>query len=82
MTAIEQLPDYMKVCFKALYDMTNEISCKVNQKHGWNPLYSLRKAVRTNQLQLVMKITSKRDRVNFNRLFMLQCSGGVCAMHF
>nr|P0CV95.1 RecName: Full=(3S,6E)-nerolidol synthase 2, chloroplastic/mitochondrial; Short=FaNES2; Flags: Precursor [Fragaria x ananassa] len=41
-TAIDHLPDYMKICFKALYDMTNEISCKVYQKHGWNPLQSLK----------------------------------------
>ncbi|KAM1959644.1 hypothetical protein FF1_005093 [Malus domestica] len=41
--SIEHLPDYMKICFKALYDMTNEISCKVYQKHGWNPLHSLKK---------------------------------------
>ncbi|KAM1046014.1 hypothetical protein PS1_037209 [Malus domestica] len=26
--AIEHLPDYMKICFKALYDMTNEIKSK------------------------------------------------------
>ncbi|KAM1005028.1 hypothetical protein ACFX13_005192 [Malus domestica] len=41
--AIEHLPDYMKICFKALYDMTDEISCKVYEKHGWNPLHSLKK---------------------------------------
>ncbi|PRQ28599.1 (3S,6E)-nerolidol synthase 1 [Rosa chinensis] len=41
--AIDHLPDYMKICFKALYDMTNEISCKVYKKHGWNPLQSLKK---------------------------------------
>nr|AIC76501.1 terpene synthase [Prunus campanulata] len=40
---IDHLPDYMKICFKALHDMTNEISSKVYQKHGWNPLHSLRK---------------------------------------
>lgn len=42
-TAIDHLPDYMKICFRALHDMTNEISCKVYQKHGWNPLHSLKK---------------------------------------
>ncbi|TQD77273.1 hypothetical protein C1H46_037214 [Malus baccata] len=42
--AIEHLPDYMKICFEALYNITNEISCEVSQKHGWNPLHSLKKA--------------------------------------
>ncbi|GLT83135.1 hypothetical protein SLE2022_014440 [Rubroshorea leprosula] len=41
--AIERLPDYMKICFKALHEITNEISHKVYQKHGWNPVDSLRK---------------------------------------
>lgn len=41
--AIEKLPDYMKICFKALDNLTNEISHKVYKKHGLNPLHSLRK---------------------------------------
>ncbi|KAJ7968398.1 Linalool synthase [Quillaja saponaria] len=41
--ATEQLPDYMKTCFKALYQITDEISYKVYQKYGWNPIDSLRK---------------------------------------
>ena len=45
MTAIDHLPDYMKICFRVLNDMTNEISLKVYQKHGWNPLHSLKKTV-------------------------------------
>ncbi|GLT70746.1 hypothetical protein SLA2020_428060 [Shorea laevis] len=41
--AVEQLPEYMKICFIALYDITNEIADKIHQKHGWNPIGSLRK---------------------------------------
>lgn len=41
--AIEQLPDYMKICFKSLYDITNEIGYKVYKGHGFNPIDSLRK---------------------------------------
>ncbi|KAG2689681.1 hypothetical protein I3760_09G149900 [Carya illinoinensis] len=41
--ALDQLPEYMKICFKALYDITEEISQKIDQKHGSNPLDSLRK---------------------------------------
>ncbi|XP_021640399.2 probable terpene synthase 13 [Hevea brasiliensis] len=41
--ATEQLPDYMRICFNALDNVTNEISFKVYKRHGWNPLLSLRK---------------------------------------
>ncbi|XP_052289239.1 (3S,6E)-nerolidol synthase 1-like isoform X1 [Citrus sinensis] len=41
---IDQLPEYMKICFKALNDITNEISNKVYKEHGYNPVHSLRKA--------------------------------------
>ncbi|KAG6692402.1 hypothetical protein I3842_10G112900 [Carya illinoinensis] len=41
--ALEQLPEYMKICFTALNDITNQISYKIYQKHGWNPVDSLRK---------------------------------------
>ncbi|KAK2988350.1 LOW QUALITY PROTEIN: hypothetical protein RJ640_001535, partial [Escallonia rubra] len=41
--AIEELPHYMKICFKALYDITNEIGYKVYAKHGYNPAESLQK---------------------------------------
>ncbi|XP_021294536.1 (3S,6E)-nerolidol synthase 1 [Herrania umbratica] len=40
----DRLPDYMKICFKALDDITDEISHKVYKEHGWNPVISLRKA--------------------------------------
>ncbi|MED6110806.1 hypothetical protein PIB30_046284 [Stylosanthes scabra] len=42
-TVPDELPDYMKVCFRALYDVTNEISFKIYQKHGWEPKDYLRK---------------------------------------
>ncbi|KAJ7968405.1 Nerolidol synthase [Quillaja saponaria] len=34
----------MKICFKALYDITNEFASKVYRKHGWNPIHTLRKS--------------------------------------
>ncbi|XP_077243409.1 (3S,6E)-nerolidol synthase 1-like [Tasmannia lanceolata] len=43
-TEIEQLPRYMKICFMALYNTSNEISDKIQMEHGWNPLQSLRKS--------------------------------------
>ncbi|KAL9346803.1 hypothetical protein Peur_061656 [Populus x canadensis] len=42
--AAEHLPDCMKICFKALNNITNEISYKIYKEHGWNPVDSLRKA--------------------------------------
>ncbi|KAK8618335.1 hypothetical protein V6N13_132329 [Hibiscus sabdariffa] len=42
--ACDGLPDYMKLCFKALHDITNEISQKVHKKYGRNPINSLKKA--------------------------------------
>ncbi|KAM7486341.1 hypothetical protein LguiA_002350 [Lonicera macranthoides] len=42
--ATEQLPDYMKICFKALYDTTNEIGYNICKEYGWNPVDSLQKA--------------------------------------
>ncbi|KAF5472097.1 hypothetical protein F2P56_008838 [Juglans regia] len=43
LAAVEELPEYMKICLKALNDITDEISHKIYQKHGWNPVDSLRK---------------------------------------
>lgn len=37
----------MKICFKTLDEITNEISNKVYKEHGWNPVDSLRKTVCT-----------------------------------
>ncbi|KAK2644289.1 hypothetical protein Ddye_019484 [Dipteronia dyeriana] len=42
--ASEKLPDYLRICFKALDNITNEISYKVFKEHGYNPVHSLRKA--------------------------------------
>ncbi|KAK3010786.1 hypothetical protein RJ639_011312 [Escallonia herrerae] len=36
LNAIEQLPEYMKICYMALYNTTNEVSYKVLKEHGWS----------------------------------------------
>lgn len=41
--AIEQLPDYMKTCFRTLHETTNEFGYKVYRKHGINPIDYLAK---------------------------------------
>ncbi|KAI6704866.1 hypothetical protein NL676_007828 [Syzygium grande] len=39
----DNIPEYMRMCFHALDDITNEVSSVVYKNHGWNPLCSLRK---------------------------------------
>ncbi|XP_065865530.1 probable terpene synthase 4 [Euphorbia lathyris] len=41
--AAEELPDYMKICFKAIYDITNEIAHNMHKELGYNPILSLHK---------------------------------------
>ncbi|OMO76679.1 hypothetical protein CCACVL1_15500 [Corchorus capsularis] len=44
---IQQLPECMKICFRALYDITNEIAYDIQEHNGWinvQPLLHLRKA--------------------------------------
>ncbi|XP_022716040.1 alpha-farnesene synthase-like [Durio zibethinus] len=43
---IQQLPECMKMCFQALYDITNEIAYDIQELNGWNvqALLHLRKA--------------------------------------
>ncbi|CAH1423539.1 unnamed protein product [Lactuca virosa] len=43
MQEIEQLPEYMKICYMALYNTTNEICYEILKEHGLNVLPFLRK---------------------------------------
>lgn len=43
---MEQLPDYMRVCYLALINTTNEVAHEVVKKHGINVLPHLTKSVR------------------------------------
>nr|AHX97739.1 geraniol synthase [Picrorhiza kurrooa] len=36
--AMESLPEYMKICYMALYNLTNEICYKVLKENGWTVL--------------------------------------------
>ncbi|KAG8385680.1 hypothetical protein BUALT_Bualt03G0070300 [Buddleja alternifolia] len=40
--AIDTLPDYMKMCYRALLDVTNEIGHKIYKRHGYDPIDSLK----------------------------------------
>nr|BBO53756.1 putative nerolidol synthase [Scoparia dulcis] len=41
---IDMLPDYMKMCYRALLDTTNEIAHKIYEMHGYNPIDYLKAA--------------------------------------
>ncbi|KAL6975737.1 geranyl diphosphate diphosphatase [Sarracenia purpurea var. burkii] len=43
LSAMEQLPQYMKICYMALFNTTNEIGYKILKKHGWNVVPHLRR---------------------------------------
>nr|QBC98226.1 chloroplast nerolidol/linalool synthase [Jasminum sambac] len=42
--AMDMLPDYMKVCYKALLDTMSDIGLWIYKKHGNNPIDTLREA--------------------------------------
>ncbi|XP_043694026.1 probable terpene synthase 11 [Telopea speciosissima] len=41
--AIEQLPEYMKICYMALFNTTNEIGYRVFKEHGWSIIPHLKR---------------------------------------
>lgn len=51
--AMEALPEYMKICYMALYNTTNEICYKVLKENGWSVLPYLKSTVVHNKLNLV-----------------------------
>ncbi|KAK7302645.1 hypothetical protein RJT34_13538 [Clitoria ternatea] len=40
----EQLPDFMRTCATAVYDITEDFASKIHQKHGLNPIHTLKKS--------------------------------------
>lgn len=43
--AMEALPEYMKICYMALYNTTNETCYKVLKENGWSVLPHLKSTV-------------------------------------
>ncbi|KAK4846715.1 hypothetical protein QYF36_021171 [Acer negundo] len=41
--AMEHIPEYMKICYMALYNTTNEISFRILKEHGWNVVRLLKR---------------------------------------
>ncbi|CAN0856046.1 Probable terpene synthase 13 [Linum grandiflorum] len=46
--AAEQLPDYMRNCFMALDEFSNQFGHKVYKRHELNPIHYLRQAASTH----------------------------------
>lgn len=46
----EQLPDFMKMCLRVLFDITNDFAEKVYKRHGLNPIDTLKRSVIINLL--------------------------------
>ncbi|KAL0442868.1 UNVERIFIED_CONTAM: Tricyclene synthase Oc15, chloroplastic [Sesamum latifolium] len=42
--AVDMLPDYMKMCYRALLDTTNDIGSEIHKRHGHNPIDSLKES--------------------------------------
>lgn len=50
--AMEDLPEYMRICYMALYNTTNEICYKVLKENGWSVLPYLKATVNTVTLSV------------------------------
>ncbi|KAJ7981352.1 Terpene synthase [Quillaja saponaria] len=42
--AMDELPEYMKICYMALYNTTNEIAYRILKQHGWSIVEQLKRA--------------------------------------
>ncbi|KAF7146169.1 hypothetical protein RHSIM_Rhsim04G0058400 [Rhododendron simsii] len=43
LSAMEQLPQYMKICYMALYNTTNEVGYNILKQHGWSVVPHLKR---------------------------------------
>ncbi|KAG5113977.1 hypothetical protein JHK82_037246 [Glycine max] len=44
LASTEQLPDFMKMCLRVLYEITNDFAEKIYKKHGFNPIETLKRS--------------------------------------
>ncbi|KAF6146025.1 hypothetical protein GIB67_033384 [Kingdonia uniflora] len=75
LSAMEKLPHYMKVFYKVIYDITDDISSKVFEEHGCNPSDSFRKAVPEAEEYLKNGVISTGVHVVFVHIFFLLGQG-------
>ncbi|MCH81172.1 wound-inducible putative chloroplast terpene synthase 3, partial [Trifolium medium] len=81
LATIEQLPECMKVCFKALYDITNEFALRTYSKHGWNPITSLIKSLHPIPKTLKLRSIPKTFKLQI-RYSISQASGSSSSFRF
>ena len=42
---MDQLPEYMKICYMALYNTTNDIAYRILKEHRWSVIEDLKRTV-------------------------------------
>lgn len=55
---MEQIPEYMKICYMALYNTTNEISYRILKEHGWYAVPQLKRTVIFFQTKKLSKLST------------------------
>uniref|UniRef100_A0A6N2MAL9 Terpene synthase N-terminal domain-containing protein n=1 Tax=Salix viminalis TaxID=40686 RepID=A0A6N2MAL9_SALVM len=53
--AMEHLPEYMKICYMALFNTTNNIGYRILKKQGWNVVPHLKRTDVTNETAAMME---------------------------
>lgn len=80
---MEKLPNYMKTCFRALYDQTNEISSKIYEEHALDPKDSLQNTVTKNKfIYIYISSLYRIFLINVQNLYPYFCSGRLYAKPF
>ena len=88
---MEDLPDYMQLCFLALYNTINEMAYDTLKEQGLNIVPYLARGVSTNSINLHLnmhdiKFRSNHQQIEQNRLtnfsFFYMNSGQICAKPF
>ena len=69
---MEQLPQYMKICYMALFNTTNEIGYKVLKDHGWSVVPHLKRTVIFCSIGLLSWNRSHND-VSFQMFVVCLC---------
>ncbi|TYH44053.1 hypothetical protein ES332_D11G167800v1 [Gossypium tomentosum] len=83
---VENLPDYMELCFLALYNSINEMAYKTLRDHGQNILLYLRKAVQCigGSMQSIANWANSKHIPTFQEYLenaWLSVSGHLCLDH-
>lgn len=76
---MDSLPDYMKICFEALYNFVKEFAFEIENKSGYYSTPQLKKVVRNvHDFIIVFDYSIVVSLI----LILIQCSGQVYVKHF